>query len=44
MTGPYNLDRQILLFPEDNHLLMVLTAPDPGSLQALHRLGTADAT
>jgi hypothetical protein len=44
VTGPYILDRQLLLLPEDNHLLMVLTAPDPRSLEALHRLGSADAT
>jgi hypothetical protein len=42
LTGPYTLDREILLFPEDNYLLMVLTAPDPASLEALHRLGTAE--
>jgi hypothetical protein len=44
LTGPYTLDRQLLLFPEDNHILMAMTAPDPGSLEALHRLGAADAT
>ena len=44
LTGPYTLDRQLLLFPEDNHLLMVLTAADPASLEALHRLDSADAT
>ena len=43
LTGPYTLDRQVLLLPEDNHLLMVLTATDPGSLQALHQLGAANA-
>lgn len=44
LTGPYTLDRQLLLLPEDNHLLMVLTAPDPESLEALHQLAAADAT
>jgi transcriptional regulator with XRE-family HTH domain len=44
LTGTYTLDRQLLLFPEENYLLMVLTAPDPGSLEALHRLRSADAT
>jgi UDP:flavonoid glycosyltransferase YjiC (YdhE family) len=44
LTGPYTLDRQLLLFPEDNHLVMVMTAPDAGSLEALHRLGAATAT
>ena len=43
LTGPYTLDRQLLLFPEDTHILMVLTTPDPGSLEALRRLGTAGA-
>ena len=43
LTGPYTLDRQLLLFPEDNHLLMVLTAPGPGSLEALRRLGSLEA-
>jgi hypothetical protein len=32
-----------LLLPDDNLLLMVLTAPDPGSLRTLHRLDLADA-
>ena len=40
LTGPYTLDRQILLFPEDDYLLMVMTAPDPGSLEALRRLAS----
>jgi transcriptional regulator with XRE-family HTH domain len=44
LTGPYTLDRQFLLLPEDHHLLMVLTAPDHRSLEALHQLGAADAT
>ena len=43
-TGPYTLERQILLLPEDDRLLMVLTAPDPASLEALHRLNAANAT
>ena len=42
LTGPYTLDRQLLLFPEGKHLLMVLTAPDPESLEALRRLGATD--
>ena len=42
LTGPYTLDRQLLLLPEDHHLLMVLTAPDPGSLEALHQLGATE--
>ena len=44
LTGHYTLDRQLLLFPEDKHLLMVLTAADPDSLEALRRLGAAHAT
>lgn len=42
LTGPYTLDRQLLLLPEDNHILMVLTAPDSESLEAVHRLGATD--
>jgi transcriptional regulator with XRE-family HTH domain len=41
LTGPYTLDWQILRLPEDDQLLMVLTAPpDTRSLEALHRLGS----
>ena len=43
-TGPYALDRQILLFPEDDYLLMVLTASDPGSLEVLRRLASLDTS
>jgi hypothetical protein len=43
-TGPYTLDRQLLLLPQDDQPLMVLTAPDPQTLEALDRLGSADAT
>ena len=41
LTGPYSLERQLLLLPEDDQLLMVLTAPDPASLKALRSLGAA---
>jgi transcriptional regulator with XRE-family HTH domain len=44
MTGPYALDWQVLLFPDDDQILTVMTAPDPGSLKALHQLGAANAT
>jgi transcriptional regulator with XRE-family HTH domain len=44
LTGPYTLERQLLLLPEDNHLLMVLTAPDPASLKALRSLGASVPT
>ena len=43
-TGPYTLDRQLLLLPQSVQPLMVLTAPDPQTLEALDRLGSADAT
>jgi transcriptional regulator with XRE-family HTH domain len=40
LTGPYALDWQVLRLPEDDQLLMVLTAPpDTGSLEVLQRLG-----
>jgi transcriptional regulator with XRE-family HTH domain len=43
LTGPYTLDWQILRVPEDDQLLMVLTAPpDTGSLEVLQRLGSTD--
>jgi hypothetical protein len=44
LTGPYTLERQLLLLPEDNHLLMVLTAADPASLKALRSLGASVPT
>jgi transcriptional regulator with XRE-family HTH domain len=44
LTGPYTLERQLLLFPEDEYHLMVLSAPDRASLEALRRLGAAVAT
>jgi transcriptional regulator with XRE-family HTH domain len=41
LTGPYTLDWQVLRLPEDDQILMVMTAPaDSGSLEALHRLGS----
>ena len=43
LTGPYTLDWQVLRLPEDDQLLMVLTAPpDTGSLEVLHRLASPD--
>jgi transcriptional regulator with XRE-family HTH domain len=38
LTGPYTLDWQVLHLPEDDQLLTVMTATDPESLEALHRL------
>ena len=44
LTGPYTLDWQVLRLPEDDQILMVMTAPsDSGSLAALHRLGSLSA-
>ena len=43
-TGTYTLDRQLLLLPQSVQPLMVLTAPDPQTLEALDRLGSADST
>jgi hypothetical protein len=42
-TGPYTLDWQVLRLPEDDQILTVMTAPDTGSLDVLHRLGSPDA-
>jgi transcriptional regulator with XRE-family HTH domain len=44
LTGPYTLDWQVLRLPEDDQILMVMTAQDTRSLEALHRLGSPDAT
>jgi hypothetical protein len=44
LTGPYTFERQLLLFPEDEYHLMILTAPDRASLEALRRLGASIAT
>jgi transcriptional regulator with XRE-family HTH domain len=43
LTGPYTLDWQVLRLPEDDQILMVMTAPDTASLEALHRLGSPGA-
>jgi transcriptional regulator with XRE-family HTH domain len=43
LTGPYALDWQVLRLPEDDQILMVMTAPpDTSSLEVLHRLGSPD--
>src|SRR6201993_21486 len=42
LTGPYTLDWQVLRLPEDDQLLMVLTAPpDTRSLQVLQTLSSS---
>ena len=39
------LDWQVLRLPDDDQLLLVMTAPpDTGSLEVLHRLGSPNAT
>jgi transcriptional regulator with XRE-family HTH domain len=39
LTGPYPLDWQLLRLPDDDQILMILTAPPgTGSLEVLHRL------
>jgi hypothetical protein len=44
VTGPYTLDWQILRLPDDDQILLVMTAPpETASLAALHRLGSPDA-
>ena len=43
LTGPYTLEWQVLRLPEDDQILTVMTAPDTGSLDMLHRLGGRDA-
>jgi hypothetical protein len=44
LTGPYDLDWQVLRLPDDDQILMVMTAPpDTASLEVLHRLGSPDA-
>jgi transcriptional regulator with XRE-family HTH domain len=43
LTGPYTLDWQVLRLPDDDQILMVMTAPpDAPSLEVLHRLGSPD--
>ena len=43
LTGPFALDWQVLRLPDDDQILMVMTAPpDTSSLDALHRLGSPD--
>jgi transcriptional regulator with XRE-family HTH domain len=45
LTGPYLLDWQALRLPDDDQLLLVMTAPpDSGSLDVLHRLGSPNTT
>jgi hypothetical protein len=44
LTGPYDLDWQILRLPDDDQILMVMTAPpDTASPEALHQLGSPHA-
>jgi transcriptional regulator with XRE-family HTH domain len=44
LTGPYDLDWQVLRLPDDDQILMVMTAPpDTASLEVLQRLGSPDA-
>jgi transcriptional regulator with XRE-family HTH domain len=43
LTGPYTLEWQVLCLPDDDQTLTVMTAPDAGSLEALRRLGSAEA-
>jgi transcriptional regulator with XRE-family HTH domain len=42
LTGPYTLDWQVLHLPDDDQILMVMTAPDAASLEALHRIASSD--
>ncbi|HEY4427821.1 MAG TPA: helix-turn-helix transcriptional regulator [Solirubrobacteraceae bacterium] len=45
LTGSYLLDWQVLRLPDDEQLLLVMTAPpDTGSLEVLHRLAAPNAT
>ena len=45
LAGPYVLDWQLLRLPDDDQLLLVMSAPpDTGSLEILHRLGSPNAT
>jgi transcriptional regulator with XRE-family HTH domain len=45
LAGPYLLDWQVLRLPDDDQLLLVMTAPpDTGSLEVLHRLGSSNPT
>lgn len=43
LTGPYTLDWQVLRLPDDDQTLTVMTASDDASVEALHRLGPAEA-
>jgi MmyB-like transcription regulator ligand binding domain len=45
LAGPFLLDWQVLRLPDDDQLLLVMTAPpDTGSLEVLDRLGSSNAT
>jgi len=45
LTGHYTLDWQALRLPDEDQLLLVMTAPpDAGCLEILDRLGSPDAT
>jgi hypothetical protein len=43
LTGPHTLDWQVLRLSDDDQTLTIMTAPDAESLEALHRLGSAEA-
>jgi transcriptional regulator with XRE-family HTH domain len=44
LTGPYTLDWQVLRLPDDDQTLMVMTATDTASLEALHRVASDGAS
>jgi hypothetical protein len=44
LTGPYTLDWQVLRLADEDQTITVMTARDPRSLAALHRLGSTGAT
>jgi hypothetical protein len=45
LAAPYPLDWQVLRLPDDDQLLLVMTAPpDTRSLETLHRLSSPNAT
>ena len=44
LTGPYTLDWQVLRLPDEDQTLTVMTARGAESVEALHRLSTAEGS
>jgi transcriptional regulator with XRE-family HTH domain len=42
LTGPYTLDWQVLHLPDEDQIVMVMTAADAASLEALHQIASSE--